>query len=157
MLKTLEKTLTTRKVLYKFLTETSDEQLALIPEGFNNNIFWNIAHVVVTQQLLVYKFSGLPLGVSDVMVDKYRKGSKPDGSFDIAEKELIKDLLLSSIEKTITDYKSGLFTKYSEYMTSIKVALLDADDAITFNLYHEGIHLGSVLALRRVIAKDQKS
>jgi hypothetical protein len=33
------------------------EQLNKIPEGYNNNLIWNIAHVVVVQQMLVYKLS----------------------------------------------------------------------------------------------------
>jgi hypothetical protein len=53
------------------------EQLK-VPEGFNNNIIWNIAHVIVTQQILVYKLSGLPMIVTDEMVEKYRKGTKTE-------------------------------------------------------------------------------
>ncbi|WP_370628048.1 DinB family protein [Cellulophaga sp. HaHa_2_1] len=45
-------TLQNRKILYKFLKDTPREQLLKIPEGFRNNIWWNIAHVVVTQQVL---------------------------------------------------------------------------------------------------------
>jgi hypothetical protein len=52
------------------------EQLNKVHEGFNNNIIWNIAHVIVTQQILVYKLSGLPMIVTDEMVEKYRKGTK---------------------------------------------------------------------------------
>jgi len=37
------------------ITPFSLEQLNKIPEGFNNNLIWNIAHCVVTQQLLCYK------------------------------------------------------------------------------------------------------
>jgi hypothetical protein len=33
-------------------------QLNIVPDGFNNSIAWNIAHILVTQQLLHYKLSG---------------------------------------------------------------------------------------------------
>ena len=65
-----EVTLQNRKRLYKFLKETPKEVLLQIPKGFRNNIWWNIAHVVVTQQLLVYKFSGQPMRVNDALVEK---------------------------------------------------------------------------------------
>jgi hypothetical protein len=32
------------------------EQLNTIPEGYNNNLIWNIAHIIVVQQMLVYKY-----------------------------------------------------------------------------------------------------
>jgi hypothetical protein len=47
------------------------DQLNTIPEGYSNNLIWNIAHIVV-QQMLVYKLSGLPMMISDEMV-KYKK------------------------------------------------------------------------------------
>ena len=68
-----------RKILYRYLTTMPIEKLTKTPQGFNNNIWWNIAHVVVTQQLLVYGRSGLELNISQELVDKYRKGTFPDG------------------------------------------------------------------------------
>jgi hypothetical protein len=47
------------------------------PEGYSNNLIWNIAHIIVVQQMLVYKLSGLPMMISDEMVEKYKKGTKP--------------------------------------------------------------------------------
>jgi hypothetical protein len=41
-----------------------------IPEGYSNNLIWNIAHIIVVQQMLVYKLSGLPMMISDEMVEK---------------------------------------------------------------------------------------
>jgi len=71
-------TRTNRKVLAEMLKNYSLEQLNRIPEGFSNNIIWNIAHTIVVQQLLVYKLSGLPTMVSNEMISKYQKGTKPE-------------------------------------------------------------------------------
>ena len=65
-----------RKILEGFLNQFTLEELNKVPEGFSNNIIWNIAHVIVTQQLLVYRNSDLPMFVSDNMVDNYKKGTK---------------------------------------------------------------------------------
>ena len=69
----------TRKFFNNFLEKTSLDDLNKIPQGFNNNMIWNIGHIVVTQQLLAYKLSGLPMIVSDSMVAKYMKDTKPEG------------------------------------------------------------------------------
>jgi hypothetical protein len=47
------------------------DQLNTIPEGFNNNLIWNIGHIIVSQ-LLVINF-GLPMMVSDELVEKYKR------------------------------------------------------------------------------------
>lgn len=147
MEKLFDITLKNRKILYKFLTNTPREQLLNIPEGFRNNIWWNIAHVVVTQQLLVYKFSGLPMRVSDELVDKFKKGTVPDGTATDEEIDEITGFLFSTIEWTQEDYEKGNFKSFSEYTTSVDITLSSVEDAIAFNAFHEGIHLGSILAL----------
>jgi hypothetical protein len=70
-------TRTSRNIIAKYLDDYTLEQLNKIPTGFNNNLIWNIAHIVVVQQMLVYNLSGLPMMVSKEMVDSYKRGTKP--------------------------------------------------------------------------------
>ncbi len=62
---TFDITLKTRTLFHQILESLTLDQLNTKPKGFNNNIFWNIKHVVITQQLLTYKLSGLPVLVSE--------------------------------------------------------------------------------------------
>jgi len=134
------------------LENNSLEDLNKIPKGFNNNIIWNIGHVVVSQQILVYKLSGLPLMVSDELVEKYRKGSKPEAPVTLSEVEEIKGLLFSPIQKTKEDYFNGVFKDYQEYMVvTTGNTLKNVEDALQFTMFHEGVHQGYVLALLRAI------
>ena len=142
-------TIKNRIILNSFLEKYSLEQLNLVPEGFRNNMFWNIAHTVVTQQLLIYNFSGLPMMVSDEMVAKYRKGTKTEHNASQAEVNEIKALLFTTIEKTKEDYNKSIFKLYKEYTVSTGSTLTKVEDAITFNNFHEGIHLGYILALKK--------
>jgi hypothetical protein len=147
----LEQTLAIRKGFYGILKTTPREELLKIPTGYNNNIWWNIAHVVVTQQILVYKLSGLSMQVPAELVAKFQKGTTPDGTATDEEIEQVKKLLFSTIEKTIEDYDNGVFKSYNEYATSANVTLKTVDDAFPFNFFHEGLHYGSILALRRAL------
>ena len=151
MINQLEFTLQNRNNLQYILNNTSTEDLMKIPDGFRNNIWWNIAHVVVTQQLLVYKLSGQPIRIPEKFVDKFKKGTVPDGIATEEDMRTIGDLLVPTIQRTQEDYEAGLFNNYSEYTTSAKVTLRNVDDAISFNLFHEGLHLGSILALRKML------
>jgi hypothetical protein len=97
------------------------DQLNTIPEGYSNNLIWNIAHIIVVQQMLVYKLSGLPMMISDEMVEKYKK-RKPE---DIATQSEVDEiqLLLETINQTESDLENKIFTNYQEYPTSAGIVL----------------------------------
>ena len=144
-----EVTLKGRQLLENILNNHSLEELNKVPEDFNNNIIWNIAHVIVTQQLLVYKLSGLPMMVSEEMVNAYRKGTKTERDVSQEEVDVIRGLLFSTIEKTKEDYTNKKFKDYSVYTTSTNSTLSSVEEATQFNIFHEGTHLGYILALRK--------
>lgn len=142
-------TLKNRTFLKTYIETLTLEELNTIPKGFNNNIIWNIAHTIAVQQALVYKLSGLPAIVSEDLVETYKKGTKPERNVTQNEVDEIKGLLLSSIEKTQEDYHDNVFQNYQQYTVTTKSILTNVKEAIDFNNFHEGIHLGYVLALKR--------
>ena len=141
-------TLKNRILLSKFLENFSLQQLNTVPKGYRNSIFWNVAHTVVTQQLLVYGLSSQPMLVDSEFVKTYRKDSKTVHEATAAELTLVKTLLFSTIEQTKIDYDNGAFKNYTPYTTSLNVTLNTIDEAIRFNTFHEGIHLGYILAMK---------
>lgn len=143
-----------RILLLKVIENLTIEQLNEIPLGFKNNIVWNIAHLVVTQQLLCYKLSGLECLVNDKMVLDFQKGTVPSYAISEVEFEKIKKQFLEFPDKLNEDYNSKIFKSYIEYTTSVNVTLKSIEDGITFNILHEGIHLGVILQLLKFIKKD---
>lgn len=140
-----------RTILNTFFENCSLDELNKVPEGFNNNIIWNLAHVIVTQQLLVYGLSGLPMMTNDALVAKYRKGTKVEGNATQQDVDDIKSLLFSTLEQTQKDYEKGVFKSYNTYTTSTNSTMKNVEEAIAFNNFHEGIHLGYILALKRAL------
>ena len=140
-----------RKNFSGLMRDLSIEQMNHTPEGFNNNIIWNYGHVVVTQQLLYYGLSGLPIKMDNSIVDKYRKGSKPTDFIDLEEFKMLKKASIELYKQTVLDYENGIFTNFKVYPTSFGITLNNIDDAIVFNNVHENIHLGSIMALKRLV------
>lgn len=142
----------TRGFLNKYLENLSLEQLNTIPNDYNNNVIWNIGHIIVTEQLLVYKLSGLPMLVSDCLINKYMKGTKPESNATQQDVDGLKELLFSTIQQTQEDYNNGKFTNYQEYtLSTTGNTLTNVEDAINFNLFHEGIHFGYIMALVKAL------
>ncbi len=141
----------TRENILGLVKGLSLEQLDSIPEGLNNSLIWNIGHVIVTQQLLVYKLSGLDPLMPEALIEKYRKGSKPDGATGTDEWEYLQEAAFSLIEQTEADYHAGKFSSYIPYTTSYRVELTSVEQAIGFNNMHESMHLGNMLVMKKLV------
>lgn len=140
-----------RKVLLKFFDGYTLDQLNKIPDGFNNNLIWNLGHILVVQQSLIYRASNQPMSVSMEMLNKYKPGSKPTETVTQEEVNLIKELMSSLVAKTVEDYNNGIFTTYNEFTTSTGFNISSIEDALEFNNYHEGMHLGYIMSLKKFI------
>jgi DinB superfamily len=151
--KSIDTILATRKLFIKSMDGLSIDELNKIPDGFNNNIIWNFAHVVVTQQIICYKLSGLSLKIDAAYVSKYSKGTKPETFVDEASFEYFKTVSLQLIDEFVTDRANGKMNNFSAYTTSFGVELSSVDDAVKFLTMHEGLHLGYAMALKRIIKK----
>ena len=141
-----------RNLMYKLVQDLSMEQINHIPKGHKNHIGWNIAHLVVTQQLLCYQFSGLELNIPEKWVNLYKKGTNALSNV-ITQEEwgLILQKFLELPDQLENDYRANKFENYTEYKTSVNVVLDGIDKAVDFNNFHEGIHLGVLLAQKKLV------
>ena len=66
--------------------------------------------------------------------------------FEIRQKEL-----QHQKDKLEEDYNNGVFTSYKEYPTSTGFVLDSMDTAITFNNFHESLHLGVIMSIKKLV------
>jgi hypothetical protein len=140
-----------RKVLKKLLDSLSLEQINKIPIGFNNNVLWNVAHVIAVQQILLYGLSNQPFVVEKNFVNRFLPGTKPDVFYDETMISEVKSLLAFSYDRLIQDIQSNMFGSFNPYSTALRFEINDLESAITFNLYHETLHTGHILNLRKFL------
>lgn len=145
---------TSRKLYTKFFDEYTTAQLNLIPKGFSNNLIWNIGHIIVAQQSLIYKGSNLPMNISEELFNSYKPGTKPTGLTSAQEIEELKEWLTSVIQTTEEDYANGKFVTYNERTTATGFNLTSVKDAFEFNNYHEGLHLGYMMSIRKFVKNN---
>ncbi len=141
----------TRQSAVQIVDALSEDALTAIPSGFSNHVLWNVGHLVVTMQSLVYGLSGRPLGVPDAWVAAFRKGTTPQDGVAAVPYAEVRNAFLALPDQTEADLRDGRFEQYREYTTTPGVVLADVEDALRFNLFHEGLHLGSILALRKLV------
>lgn len=126
-------------------------KLNKIPQGFSNNILWNFGHVIVTQQLLTYGRCGLDFRVNTDIIERFRKGTKPEENGDQCDLAELLHISANSLKAFEEDYFNGLFENYDAYETSYGIRLNHIEDAIHFIPVHEGLHLGVSKAMKKII------
>ncbi len=151
MMQALEYLRITRNNTLNLVNDLSTAELTQIPEGFRNTIGWNFGHILVTQQLLCYKLSGKPMNISDELVEKFRKGTQGNPTISASEIQEVKFLFLDTVNALKSDYVAGLFEDYTTYQTSFGIELTSIEGAIAFNNIHEGLHLGYMMAMRKLV------
>ena len=89
--------------------------------------------------------------VSDDMIAKYKRGTKPEHSVSQTELNEIKVLLFSTLEKTKMDFENDIFKTFTEFTTMSGYTMKSATEAMEFNNYHEAVHTGIMMQIRKFI------
>ena len=131
----------------------SARQLHEIPAGFDNNIAWNVGHLLVVQQRLLYRPSGLPISLAEEMIPLYLPNTSPADWEAEPNAEALVAMLMPQQEQLEADYAAGRFSEngFSEFTTGSGVTLSDIDGALVFNTYHEAQHFGFIQALINLV------
>lgn len=140
-----------RQNVLKLIDGLTLEQLNKVPDGFTGNMAWHIGHLVATQQGLLYRLSGNQVTLEQSFIDKYKKGSVPQQPIDQAELDFIKSELIAQPERLKVDMENNLFVNYTTYPTSFGNTIHSFDEALSFVNVHEGMHIGYLMALRRMV------
>ena len=151
MKKELQSIKNTRKYLLDLIKDLSTDQLNEIPQGFNNNIIWNLGHLIASQQGLCYLRSGIKPLAEEKYFTHYKPQTKPEIPVDKQEIEDLKELLIGLIDKLEMDYNQNVFINYGSFRTAYGVEITNIDDAINFILFHEGLHTGYIMAMKHLI------
>jgi uncharacterized damage-inducible protein DinB len=150
----IEKIIKTRELLLRQIDVLSAEKLNEIPKGYNNNVIWNLAHLICAQQSLCYLRAGQAIKVDEKYVLPYRTNTKPEKFVEASEIEAIKKTFVDSLVQLQADLDSKQFDNYTASENILKIYgihLHTIDDALEFLLYHEGFHSGYITAMLRVL------
>ena len=143
-----------RKFILNQVEGLTAEQLNHIPTGFNNNLIWNLAHLISGQQGICYTRAGLPHVVEDKYYTPFRPDTKPERFIDTEEIAHIKELFLSSIDRLEADMQANIFTNYPAWLSRYGTTINSFNEAMEFLPFHEGLHCGYIMALKRAVLNE---
>ena len=143
----------TRSYVLDLVKELSLEKLNKVPHGFNNNIIWNLGHLIGAQQSICYIKGGLPMTVSEEFYDKFKPGSRPERFFESDEEDEVKKILFTSLDTLEIDYQKNAFENFIPWTTRMGINLNNINDAIQYLHFHEGLHTGVIYSMKRMVQK----
>lgn len=154
----MDKRIDTIKKMRRFLLDQIDgltnEQLNRIPEGFNNNMVWNLVHLIATQQGLCYLRSGQTPVVPEKYITPFYTNTRPETALNDQEIQEIKALLISTLDELQSGLEKNIFANYTASPNILRVYGIEIktiDDALEFLFYHEGYHSGYILSQKRLL------
>jgi hypothetical protein len=151
MNKQIDVLIKTRLSLLTAIADLTDEQLNTAPAGFNNNIIWNVGHLVAAQQGICYLRAGLPMLMDAELHALYKPGSLPAAPANAAEIKFIKQLLVSTLNQLELDVQQGLFDNYTPWINRFGFEINNIGDALCYLPYHDGLHADRISVFKKII------
>jgi hypothetical protein len=140
--------------LSQLIEKSTSEILFKIPEGFNNNIIWQIGHCITSQQRHIYMRSGLPMYISKEFEESFKIGSSPDSWKVTPDVDEVKHLLIDTVNHLESDLESGIFVNYEPLELPIGFQVKNHVQALQATNYHEAEHRGQIFTYLKLLVKE---
>lgn len=142
---------TVRGLTLKAISELTEEEADRIPEGFNNNIRWNLGHVTFIQERVTLQLFGEQMEVPKLYKLLFAPGTSPKNwQFPAPSlKELEK--VMSEQTNRIQNVLSGRLDEKldSAFTNGIGLTFETIGECLLFTLYHEAYHMHAINQIRR--------
>jgi uncharacterized damage-inducible protein DinB len=147
-----------RQSTIKAVAGLSESTIDHMPEGFNNNIRWNLGHIYTVQEKFAFHFAGEPLQLPENFDRLFTKGTKPaDWHGELPSLEELLALLAEQpkrIQEVLQDRLDEHVAK--PFTTGSGLLLSTIGEFLNFTLYHEGMHFNSITLLKRFATQLQE-
>lgn len=143
--------MTTQWHMLRELEGLSHEEMLKIPEGRDDNILWNVGHLICSISRLAYVFSGYPLPIPEHYLTLFGKNTN---ALDWTETPDVDEVLAHFNElpgKIEADYRAGKFTEYKSMTFGPGHTVESVPEAVAFHCFHEGLHIGVVICIKQML------
>lgn len=134
--------------------ELSESQADAVPEGFNNNIRWNLGHIYLVQEIYAFAFIPEPMQLPEGFMELFELGSKPS-------EWKVQLPTLPELIKLLEDQTRRLKEKLDDRLAEVVgnpfnmptgLTLKTIGEFLAFSMYHEGQHVQTIKMLKKFSA-----
>ncbi|WP_044642487.1 DinB family protein [Risungbinella massiliensis] len=134
------------------ISDVTEEEANIIPKGFNNNIRWNVGHVLVSTDAMILTMAGFPSTLPEEWGQYFMRGTSPQNFTD--ETPTLAELQEASQEqmrKLRALVEGKLDTPLANPFELPKTTIYTSGDGLTFCMFHEGLHMGQIQGIRKLV------
>lgn len=144
-----------RSITLKAMDGVTEEIADRIPDGFRNHIRWNLGHLYVVQERFAFQYVGLPLQMPNGFREMFEYGTTP-----LSPPDNLTPPTLPELEALLRDQSQRIQDALAErmqeavvppYTTSAGFVLGTLEQLLSFNLYHEGMHVSVIRLYKKLL------
>jgi hypothetical protein len=140
-----------RHLTINTVEEISEKTLDIIPEGFNNNLRWNLGHIYLVQEKLAFHFAGESMQLPAIFDRLFGKGTKPgEWNEEPPKLKVLLEMLAEQPKRIQESLQNRLGEQVKEpFTTGSGLTLGTIGEFLSYTLYHEGMHYSTINLLKR--------
>ncbi|GEM_PF-2244766 len=136
----------------KFLGNIGAEEAMRMPEGFRNNLHWQLGHLLYTQGVTLYEWCGQPSPIPRGFAAYFGLGTSPeDWDSLVPDWEILQVMALKQLRALPQHVTGRLHLPLRKPFKLMNISMATAGDTLPFLLAHEGEHLGHIKRLRKAV------
>ena len=137
--------------LEKAIDGLSDDQLTAVPEGFNNNILWNLGHLASSMASMTYPHAGLDNPLPESYGDLFKGGSSPSTWPEAPSTSEVVENFKKLTPQVTEDLMAGKFDSFKAFDLMPGFTMGSAEQVLGFHLMHSGMHMHAIGAIKRAL------
>lgn len=148
---------TVRDITLNTLGKIKEERADIIPQGFNNNIRWNLGHIAFVQEKIVFGISGGTPELPAEYKDLFSAGTSPaDWGEHVPSLSEIRAVLQDQTNRI----KAFIPEHYHEdlkepFTNSAGITFNTVGETFLFSFFHEAMHLETIKQIHKAIKREE--
>lgn len=149
----LEKLQQSRDALHEMTDGLTVEQFNYIPEGYQNNIIWNMGHIITVSERILSKNSDFIAPVHNFDTELFGKNKKPEKPLSREDIDLVRNALL----QTVSAFQESKGIEESKTMEISAGNQKITVGVLQFVLFHENVHYKTIEKMLQLVKMNKLS
>ncbi|TCZ79493.1 DinB family protein [Paenibacillus albiflavus] len=137
---------TYRSELLETVAGLTQAEAEHIPQGFNNNIRWNLGHIYIDQYLWIRVLTKEEMPFPSTYMDWFGYGTDP--SRFTSETPTLSELI-SILQQQPLIIQEKYQDRMDEEYDQTEMGMHTIEQVLVRTIFHEGLHIGAIQAIKK--------